>query len=884
MRIILVGLIILNSILGYTQTIKGTVSDDNDTVPFVNIIIKKLNASDDIYKYVTTDSNGFYEIKLSNSTDSISIEATAISYNIFQKKIYNLQKNEVLTLDFKLQKRTTSLNEVLIKAKEKPITKVGDTTTYNPDSFKDGSERVIEDLLKKLPGIKVKENGEITFKGKTIKKMLLDGDDLFDSQYTIGSKNISIDMVDKVQAIEQFIENPLLKNLIDSEDVAINIKLKKGKTDLTGTTNLGYGFKDVYQSSATGLLINAKTKGFGLINYNNTGFNPGTYTISSDLVSSENQQEENLLSKKLLKQGSLYSELENKYSNINKNLFCSLKSLFKIKKKITTRVNLGFYTDKLKRTNQSISDYAINNTTFSVNEIEIAERSPTIFNANIKLLDNTSKNYNWEYLGKLRFEEIDYKSNTVNNLLIQNNNVLTKSLFTVNNINFTKQINEKNVLIVTALFSKNSSPQNFKLSPGVTIEENAITQITENNQKSEFDKENLNFNAEYHKKINDYLCSIKIGFSSITDIFNSSLFTKDVNNVSFTSPEFINNLKYKTSFPYSNFNLTLNKTKFSFKIDLGLQFYNLTLEDETRNKSYINNELVFQPVAKVKLKLARGKSISASYSFNKATPNETNLFEGIVQTSYRTFQNNETSLEFLKTHSYNIAFNYSDKLGINRFVIISNYNLQKNNYFTKSSINPNLSYTSSFLLNNDNTNYNFIVLGNNYIHLLKTTLEFDIHYGINLFNDILNNSEVRNITTKNFNTELTMRKRLFKIIYIESKSNYSNIDFLVENEIKNKFSNFSQAFKIAYSSKKNFNANVTANFIASDLSINNNYLFLNSEISFTSKNKKIEYSIIGSNLTNNILFTTYSISDYFKNTFSQNLINRYLLLSVNFKL
>ena len=69
--------------------------------------------------------------------------------------------------------------------------------------------------------------------------------------------------------------------------------------------------------------------------------------------------------------------------------------------KVRNMININ---DKLKRTNQSVSNYSINNTNFSVTEIENAERKPSIFNANIRLLDKKSKSYNWEYLGKLRIQ------------------------------------------------------------------------------------------------------------------------------------------------------------------------------------------------------------------------------------------------------------------------------------------------------------------------------------------------------------------------------------------------------------------------------------------------------------------------------------------------
>ena len=134
-----------------------------------------------------------------------------------EQQLGRIKKGKIITLDFKLEPRTTFLKEVVVQENRKPIRIKNDTIVYDPEKFKDGSEKVVEDLLKKLPGIKIEENGEIKFNGKSIKKMLLDGDDLFDSQYTVGSKNINVEMLDKVEAIE-----------IDLFDKQILFHLSKG--------------------------------------------------------------------------------------------------------------------------------------------------------------------------------------------------------------------------------------------------------------------------------------------------------------------------------------------------------------------------------------------------------------------------------------------------------------------------------------------------------------------------------------------------------------------------------------------------------------------------------------------------------------------------------
>ncbi|PKP19288.1 MAG: hypothetical protein CVU07_00180, partial [Bacteroidetes bacterium HGW-Bacteroidetes-23] len=216
----------------YSQKIKGTITDSIGVVYNANIFIKDKN--DIIKNYTKSNIEGKFELLFTKDNDNLFVEITTLYHNpkVFELNKLKISNNEII-LNIHLEERSIILKEVILN-KSNPIIQKKDTTIYNPDFFRDGSERVVEDLLKKLPGIKIEDNGIIKFKGKEIKKMLLDGDDLFSSNYIIGSKNINVDMIDKVQGIEHYEENSLLKGIRDSDDVALNLILKKGKTDLTG--------------------------------------------------------------------------------------------------------------------------------------------------------------------------------------------------------------------------------------------------------------------------------------------------------------------------------------------------------------------------------------------------------------------------------------------------------------------------------------------------------------------------------------------------------------------------------------------------------------------------------------------------------------------------
>ena len=122
-----------------------------------------------------------------------------------------------------------TLDEINIVSKI-PVTIKGDTIVYNADSFKNGSERKLEDVLEKLPGVEVNENGEIEVEGKVVKKIMVDGKEFFSGDTKLASKNIPSNAVDKIQVLRNYGDVNQLRGVQNNQDrVALNIKLKEGK-------------------------------------------------------------------------------------------------------------------------------------------------------------------------------------------------------------------------------------------------------------------------------------------------------------------------------------------------------------------------------------------------------------------------------------------------------------------------------------------------------------------------------------------------------------------------------------------------------------------------------------------------------------------------------
>ncbi|WP_299124997.1 TonB-dependent receptor [uncultured Winogradskyella sp.] len=175
--------------------------------------------------YAITDNKGKYILSLGKN-GKYKLQVSYIGLKTSEALITTEEVD--ITRDFKLLP-DNSLDTVELTY-EMPVTIKGDTLIYNADSFKNGSERKLEDILEKLPGVEINEDGQIEVEGKTVNKLMVNGKDFFDGDTKLATKNIPSNAVDKVQVLRNYAEVGQLRGVQNNQDnVAINIKLKEGK-------------------------------------------------------------------------------------------------------------------------------------------------------------------------------------------------------------------------------------------------------------------------------------------------------------------------------------------------------------------------------------------------------------------------------------------------------------------------------------------------------------------------------------------------------------------------------------------------------------------------------------------------------------------------------
>ena len=354
MKKILVYFFVLIPLLSFAQTIKGSVKDSNgNSIPFANILIKENENLSSIVEF-TYARNGKFTINLKKKYQTILVEVTSQEYNNETFVIQNPDVEETYTIDYVLQKqKVTVLEEVVVVSEKKSYSIKKDTLTYNIDKYKDPTDKKVQDVLKRLPGIEVNEkSGEIKYKGKSVETVTLDGDNLFGYNYSLGTKNINIDMLEQVQAIDNYSENPLLKGIEGGEKVSLNLKLKKGKTDYSGNIDFGLGINNdinlLNNSNANILGISKNYKSFGILNYNNIGVNHSPFDYFSSNKSIEQQKEKDLSTHKVISETLFSNGIDDDRANINNMLFSNYNSIFKVNKRFSVKTNLYYLNDNIK--------------------------------------------------------------------------------------------------------------------------------------------------------------------------------------------------------------------------------------------------------------------------------------------------------------------------------------------------------------------------------------------------------------------------------------------------------------------------------------------------------------------------------------------------------
>lgn len=272
----LISLLLLSAIACMADGIRlrGTVvsSDNGSAVAFANVMAYNLPDSI-LLGYDITSDEGNFSIDISLPLKKLLIKVSCQGF-----------KNQTISTDsisndikIILEPNSKLLETVVVTGRAPGIKVIGDTIDYNIGKYTTGNEKVLKDILAKLPGMDVNEKGQVTVNGKAVKKILIDGQDFFGNQNEQITNNLPAKIVDKILLQKNYSEFSLLSGFNTHKTNALNVKidsLHRGR--LTGNAETLGGWPNSYRG-----IINAYSFGNrAMFGFNTKYFNTGEEVMS----------------------------------------------------------------------------------------------------------------------------------------------------------------------------------------------------------------------------------------------------------------------------------------------------------------------------------------------------------------------------------------------------------------------------------------------------------------------------------------------------------------------------------------------------------------------------------------------------------------------------
>lgn len=336
--VILSGLLLSAKTAEDVECLSFKIEDANTRHPLSDVTCRVFTNHGKFYNYSISDNKGLLSIRV-NKEDSLQF--SCLGYEDLTFPAYLFSINQINAI--KLTEKNIILREVVVKAP--PIRQKNDTLAYSVRAFTKPGDIHLEDILKKLPGIRVSENGSISYQGKAINKFYIEGKDLLGSSYNQATKNMPIDAVTTVEVLENHQPIKMLKGNQFSDKAAINIRIDKGHKHLPfGELKIGLGeIASIWNNSIflTQIMGNNQLLLSGKMN--NTGENLSEETKEHIDISDLDAYEPILPS--ILSASSIQEVLPHNRYLLNKSYSAGLNYLVGISPESTIRFNLLFYQD-----------------------------------------------------------------------------------------------------------------------------------------------------------------------------------------------------------------------------------------------------------------------------------------------------------------------------------------------------------------------------------------------------------------------------------------------------------------------------------------------------------------------------------------------------------
>ena len=672
----------LSVLMTHAQTvIEGTVLDaqGKSVNAYVTVAPK---GTVNILGFADTDSKGHYKLKFTTQADSVTVTASGLAIGN-QVKIV---KNRSQRLDFRVREKTMQLKEVSVRAQK--IRQHGDTLSYLVGAYQQQGDRVIGDVLKRMPGIEVADNGGIKYNGKSIKKFYVEEMDLLQGRYGLATNNINASDVATVQVLENHQPVKMLQDKELSDDVAINLKLKdSAKGTVAINTMLGGGFQQVggwhigsrplddgtstigqnplWTAEVVGMYFAKRRQNMTLYKGNNTG----------DDVSKELTQHYSSINSVSLypfcPTGTIMpsgSDLPQKRTFDNHSHILTMNHLEKPNKDTELGLNIAYHNDRIHREGSSVGDRFISDDSrLLISETMTSETK--VNNLNIQ------GRYNWNaangFIANVLKFDTNWNSDRVDGLLSSERTGTAPMNYGNDHVrqHFNRpQLTVSNTFNTIRNIGKNTFDLHF--SAGYSHRPNTLTvgidsllQGTQTAYSQDVNSHHIagRFNTSYGIRVADHF-KFNYGISASANLHG---IVTDLDG--FMPPaehnQLSNDLWYNTycfalgqSYKYESPDLDIT-------LGLPLELYTQTLDDKIRKDKHGYTHLLFFPSLSVNWTITRDLWLNGGANYSKTVGDPGGIYSGYIMSNYRAFQRSYVEqLSETKNYGANIGLRYRNAI------------------------------------------------------------------------------------------------------------------------------------------------------------------------------------------------------------------------------
>ena len=871
-----------------THTITGVVSDSlNNPLESANIIAlpKSENAQ---LKFAIADNKGRYKLELEKN---VKYEVTA-SYIGFNEQVLLIEPNStVLTHNFKLKATGQQLKEIIIKHEYKPIIIKKDTLTYDVKSFANGNERKMKEVLEKLPGVEVDKKGNVTVQGKKVTKMLVEGKSFFGGGSKLAVENIPADALDKIEVIDHFNEVGFMKQVSDSEDLAMNVKLKEDKKKfIFGDIEAGVGVANDtgYHLLHSGLFYYSPKTNLSFIgDSNNIG--RSTFTFE-DLMRFDGGVSSFLSGRKSFT--NLYSFTNDNTDVVeNKSQFGALNFSIDASPKLAISGYSIFSKVFMASKSESNNEYLQNSTVAFENQTQNNDNRSVLGIGNVKLDYNPNKKEKWYYNAQYQSSTNDM-DNVINSITNINSNTF-ETISKADNVSVKQYVewhkqyknsNHTTTFVVNQAYENNrpsklwltDQPFLAGLIPLQSDTDYTIEQIkkVKNNSVDALFKHYWiinNFNHMYSVIGNNY------GYSNLLTSEKQLLTDGTIND--FASAGFGNNSIYNLNDAYVGVEYKFKIGKWTNKPGLYLHQYDLKTNQLDGN--YSLSKTLLQPQWNSDFEFNKSENLNFTYRLVNDFPEVSQMANRFSLQSYNSVFKGNALLENERYHSASLRYS---KMNMYRGIIVTaNASMNKKVKTTRNVIELDgiNQFNTPILTDNPETNYRFFGSISKKIYRFSLKLDSNLSW----FSYI---QELNSVTTTNNRNSQDLGISIktaykkwpdFSIGYTKgfsqfsglTKSNFEtdgiNADFEI-TILKN------WIYKIDYYNLKNSDNSNQSNF----------FEVANTSLRYQKKNSPFGFELSINNLFDIKAKNDFSFSDFVISQRSTFVLPRIALFSISYKL